>query len=97
MTGGGTFAACVPPHGLHSNSPPSALLQQRALRQRFASYFSSGFAYTVMHGRQIYSNIARLPVRCSIRVCGVESVSLLMMGDSIGRRLAVCTHISHQA
>ena len=64
LTGGGTFAACVPPQGLSGDSPPSALLQWRALRQQFQRYFASGSAWTVMHGRQIFSNIACLTVRC---------------------------------
>lgn len=83
LTGGGSFAACVPPHGLHGNSPPSELLQQRTLRQRFLRYFASGCARTVMHGRQIYSDITRLPVRCSVKVGGVKFVSLLMMSNSV--------------
>ena len=83
LTGGGTFAECVPPQGLSGDSPPSALLQQRALRQRFLRYFRGSFAYTIMHGRQIYSNIARLSVRCPVKAGGVKFVSFLMMSDSV--------------
>ena len=94
LTGGGTFAACVLPHGLHGNSPPSSLLQQRALRQRFIRYFRRSFAFTVMHGRQIYSNIARLSVRCSVRAGGVKFVSLLRIAIA-SDDAQQCAHTSH--
>lgn len=66
VTGGGSFSECVPPEGLRCDSPPSAFLQQRALRRRFVDYFTNACdsTLTVMHGRQLFSNITRLGVRC---------------------------------
>ena len=64
LTGGGSFADCVP-KGLDPNAPvPDALMQRLPLQQRFIRYIRDADAYAIMHGRQYFSNITNLTVRC---------------------------------
>jgi hypothetical protein len=76
VTGGGNFGDCVPAD-LHSDSPPEAFLQRRAVQPRFARYIADAEAFATMHGRQYISNVTCLKVRSQSRVDGVEFVSLL--------------------
>ena len=64
LTGGGSFADCVP-KGLDPDAPdPDAFLQRLPVQTNFVRYIHDTDAYAIMHGRQYFSNVTRLTVRC---------------------------------